>query len=373
MSSFLSHVSWQSCQRWRLIKNFELRKFAERIIVQAKSEIRTLNYLLAPISWIYGFVVWLRNLLYDDHILRSTKVSIPTICVGNLAVGGTGKTPMAEYLISLLSSDYKVALLSRGYGRKTRGFRLANEHDTAQTIGDEPMQIHSHFPDIPVAVCADRVKGVKRLQQLFPDLQCIILDDAYQHRKLRCGFYVLLTPYDRLYTNDHMLPWGRLRDLPNQSHRANVVVVTKCPAKMQPIERRIVSNTLQLASYQHLFYSSIGYKPYEIHHTPLLVTGIANPKPLLEYLQQQYADTKLLAYPDHHVFTKQDIHHIWHTATQYECIVTTEKDYMRMQQTPIVEALGEKLHVLPIQTDLGIDKEAFDRQILLYVSENNRK
>ena len=332
-----------------------------------------MNYLLAPISWIYGFVVWLRNLLYDDHILRSTKVSIPTICVGNLAVGGTGKTPMAEYLISLLSSDYKVALLSRGYGRKTRGFRLANEHDTAQTIGDEPMQIHSHFPDIPVAVCADRVKGVKRLQQLFPDLQCIILDDAYQHRKLRCGFYVLLTPYDRLYTNDHMLPWGRLRDLPNQSHRANVVVVTKCPAKMQPIERRIVSNTLQLASYQHLFYSSIGYKPYKIHHTPLLVTGIANPKPLLEYLQQQYTDTKLLAYPDHHVFTKQDIHHILHTATQYECVVTTEKDYMRMKQTSIVEALGEKLHVLPIQTDLGIDKEAFDRQILLYVSENNRK
>jgi tetraacyldisaccharide 4'-kinase len=170
-----------------------------------------------------------------------------------------------------------------------------------------------------------------------------------------------------------MLPWGRLRDLPNQSQRANVVVVTKCPTKMQPIERRIVSNTLQLASYQHLFYSSIGYKPYEIHHTPLLVTGIANPKPLLEYLQQQYADTKLLAYPDHHVFTKQDIHHILHTATQYECVVTTEKDYMRMQQTPIVEALGEKLHVLPIQTDLGIDKEAFDRQILLYVSENNRK
>lgn len=332
-----------------------------------------MNFLLAPISWIYGFVVWLRNLLYDDHILHSTKVSIPTICVGNLAVGGTGKTPMAEYLISLLSTNYKVALLSRGYGRKTKGFRIANELDTAQTIGDEPMQIHTNFPDIPVAVCADRVKGIKRLQQLFPDLQCIILDDAYQHRKLRCGFYVLLTPYDRLYTHDHMLPWGRLRDLPNQSQRANVVVVTKCPTKMQPIERRIVSNTLQLASYQHLFYSSIGYKPIAIHHTPLLVTGIANPKPLLEYLQQQYPDTKLLAYPDHHVFTKQDIEHLLHIAAQYECVVTTEKDYMRMQQTPLVEALGDKLHVLPIQTDLGIDKEAFDRQILLYVSENNRK
>lgn len=332
-----------------------------------------MNFLLIPISWIYGFFVWLRNLLYDDHILRSTKVTIPTICVGNLAVGGTGKTPMAEYLITLLSQNYKVALLSRGYGRQTKGFRLANEQDTAQTIGDEPMQIHSHFPTVPVAVCADRVKGVKRLQQLFPDLQCIILDDAYQHRKLRCGFYVLLTPYDRLYTHDHMLPWGRLRDLPNQSHRANVVVVTKCPAKMQPIERRIVSNTLQLASYQHLFYSSIGYAPIVLKSTPLLVTGIANPIPLLGHLQQQFPDTELLAFPDHHAFNKHDINNILNKAEQYDHVVTTEKDYMRMQHTPLVEALADKLKVIPIQTDLGIDKEAFDRQILLYVSENNRK
>ena len=332
-----------------------------------------MNYLLAPISWIYGFFVWLRNVLYDDRILRSTEVDIPTICVGNLAVGGTGKTPMAEYLISLLASDYKVALLSRGYGRETKGFRLANERDTAHTIGDEPMQIHTHFPDIPVAVCADRVKGVKRLQQLFPDLQCIILDDAYQHRKLRCGFYVLLTPYERLYTNDHMLPWGRLRDLPNQTHRANVVVVTKCPTQMQPIERRIVSNTLQLASYQHLFYSSIGYKPITINHTPLLVTGIANPNPLLEYLQQQYPDTELMAFPDHHAFTKQDIQRILNKAEHYEHVVTTEKDYMRLLQTSLIHELGDKLHVVRIQTNLGIDQDTFNREVLLYVSENNRK
>ena len=227
-----------------------------------------MKYLLAPISWIYAFFVWLRNVLYDDHVLPSHTVNVPTIAIGNLAVGGTGKTPMTEYIIRLLSSQYKVAVLSRGYGRKTRGFRLATPTDTASTIGDEPMQIHMHFPDIPVAVCADRVYGIKRMLQLFPDLQCIILDDAYQHRKLRCGFYILLTPYDRLYTHDHMLPWGGLRDLPNQCQRANVVVVTKCPAKMQPIERRIVSNTLQLASYPHLFYSSIGYKSIAIHHTP---------------------------------------------------------------------------------------------------------
>ena len=332
-----------------------------------------MNFLLAPISWIYGFVVWLRNLLYDDHILRSTKVSIPTICVGNLAVGGTGKTPMAEYLLSLLSAKYKVALLSRGYGRKTRGFRLANEHDTAQTIGDEPMQIHLRFPDIPVAVCADRVKGVKQLQHLYPDLQCVILDDAYQHRSLSCGFYILLTPYDCLYTNDHMLPWGRLRDLPNQSHRANVVVVTKCPEHMQPIERRIVSNNLQLASYQHLFYSSIGYAPIAVDSTPLLVTGIANPMPLLHHMQQQFPDTELYAFPDHHVFTNQDIIRIKEKAEHYEHIVTTEKDYMRLLQTSLIHELGDKLHVVRIQTNLGIDQDTFNREVLLYVSENNRK
>lgn len=331
-----------------------------------------MNYLLAPISWIYGFVVWLRNLLYDDHILHSTQVSIPTICVGNLAVGGTGKTPMSEYLISLLSSDYKVALLSRGYGRKTKGFRIANEHDTAQTIGDEPMQIHQRFPDIPVAVCADRVKGVKRLQQLFPDLQCVILDDAYQHRSLNCGFYILLTPFDRLYSNDHMLPWGRLRDLPNQSHRANVVVVTKCPPNMQPIERRIVSNSLKLATYQQLFYSSIGYAQLALSGTPLLVTGIANPTPMYEYLCQQFPDTELMAYADHHAFSRRDIQQILEKAERYAHVVTTEKDYMRMQQTPLVEALGDKLRVLTIQTNLGVDKEGFDRAVLLYVRENNR-
>ena len=331
-----------------------------------------MNYLLAPISWIYGFVVWLRNLLYDDHILHSTQVSIPTICVGNLAVGGTGKTPMSEYLISLLSSDYKVALLSRGYGRKTKGFRIANEHDTALTIGDEPMQIHQRFPDIPVAVCADRVKGVKRLQQLFPDLQCVILDDAYQHRSLTCGFYILLTPFDRLYSNDHMLPWGRLRDLPNQSHRANVVVVTKCPPNMQPIERRIVSNSLKLATYQQLFYSSIGYAQLALSGTPLLVTGIANPTPMYEYLCQQFPDTELMAYADHHAFSRRDIQQILEKAERYAHVVTTEKDYMRMQQTPLVEALGDKLRVLTIQTNLGVDKEGFDRAVLLYVRENNR-
>ena len=332
-----------------------------------------MKFLLAPLSWLYAFGVWVRNVLYDDHVLPSHKVDVPTIAIGNLAVGGTGKTPMTEYLIRLLSPNYKVAVLSRGYGRKTSGFRIANEQDTAKTIGDEPMLIHTHYPDIPVAVCADRVQGVKQLQQQIPDLQCVILDDAYQHRKLRAGFYILLTSYDKLYVHDHLLPFGTLRDLPAESARANAVVVTKCPKTMQPIDRRIVSNSLRLASYQHLYYSSIGYAPLCICSTPLLVAGIANPTPLLEHLRQSFADTELLAFADHRNFTKADIKLILTKAEQYEHVVTTEKDYMRMQHTPLIEALGEKLHVLPIQTDLGIDKDAFDRQILLYVSESNRK
>jgi len=332
-----------------------------------------MKFLLAPLSWLYAFGVWVRNVLYDDRVLPSHKVDVPTIAIGNLAVGGTGKTPMTEYLIRLLSPNYKVAVLSRGYGRKTSGFRIANEQDTAKTIGDEPMLIHTHYPDIPVAVCADRVQGVKQLQQQIPDLQCVILDDAYQHRKLRAGFYILLTSYDKLYVHDHLLPFGTLRDLPAESARANAVVVTKCPKTMQPIDRRIVSNSLRLASYQHLYYSSIGYAPLCICSTPLLVAGIANPAPLLEHLRQSFADTELLAFADHRNFTKADIKLILTKAEQYEHVVTTEKDYMRMQHTPLIEALGEKLHVLPIQTDLGIDKDAFDRQILLYVSESNRK
>jgi tetraacyldisaccharide 4'-kinase len=332
----------------------------------------TLKFLLAPIAWIYGLVVWIRNLLYDEHILYSAQVSIPTICVGNLAVGGTGKTPMTEYLVSLLSEQYKVAVLSRGYGRQTNGFRLANEQDTAQTIGDEPMQIHTRFPKIPVAVCADRVKGVKRLKYLFPDIQCVILDDAYQHRSLRCGMYILLTPYNRLYVHDHMLPCGRLRDVPSQSIRANVVVVTKCPEHMQPIDRRVVANALQLPSYQQLVFSHITYQPLSLPGTPLLVTGIANPQPILAYLREQYPNTELLAFPDHHIFTNNDLEIIRAKAENYICVVTTEKDYMRLQHTALVKQLGNKLYVQTIKTDFGIDKEAFDRAIRLYISENNR-
>ena len=335
--------------------------------------IQLLRYCATPISWLYTLGVWVRNTLYNNHILPSYAVNIPTIAIGNLALGGTGKTPMTEYLVRLLSSEYKIAVLSRGYGRKTRGFRLATTEDTAQTIGDEPMLIHTHFPHLPVAVCEDRVLGISKLQSIIPDLQCIILDDAYQHRKLRAGFYILLTAYDNLYVNDYMLPRGNLRDLPAESARANAVIVTKCPDVISLDDCQMIHRTLHLASHQHLYCSRIAYDSLPVDSTPLLITGIANPKLLLDHIQRQFPDTELLAYSDHHDFTNKDILTILDKAAKYDYVVTTEKDYMRMQSTRLIDALANKLQVLPIKTDLGDDHEAFDLQILSYLTECQRQ
>ena len=335
--------------------------------------IQLLRYCATPISWLYTLGVWVRNTLYNNHILPSYAVNIPTIAIGNLAVGGTGKTPMTEYLVRLLSSEYKVAVLSRGYGRKTRGFCLATAEDTAQTIGDEPMLIHTHFPHLPVAVCEDRVLGINQLQLLIPDLQCVILDDAYQHRKLRAGFYILLTAYDNLYVNDYMLPRGNLRDLPAESARANAVIVTKCPDVISDVDRQMIHRTLHLASHQHLYCSRIAYDSLPVDSTPLLITGIANPKLLLDHIQRQFPDTELLAFPDHHDFTSKDILTILDKATKYDYVVTTEKDYMRMKSTSLINALTDKLQVLPITTELADDHGAFDLQILSYLTECQRQ
>ena len=186
------------------------------------------NIVSIPLSWLYTFGVAVRHMLFDKHLLPSFTVQVPTICVGNLAVGGTGKTPMVEYLLQLLlDKGYHPAVLSRGYKRKTHGFRLADSGATVETIGDEAMQLHRKFPEVPVAVCENRVRGIKQLQRQLTNLDVVVLDDAMQHRSLRCGFTILLTPYDHLYIDDHMLPWGTLRDLPSRALTADAVVVTK--------------------------------------------------------------------------------------------------------------------------------------------------
>ena len=320
------------------------------------------NILLAPLSWLYGLAIGIRHMLYDMHILHSREVGIPTICVGNLSVGGTGKTPHIEWLIRQLGSRYKVAVLSRGYRRRSRGFVLADEHSTAETLGDECMQLHRKFPNVPIAVCRDRIEGIEQLTKHCPKVQVVLLDDAYQYRRLRCGFYILLTTADRLYTEDHMMPWGRLRDFARQSQKANAVIVTKCPDTMTPIDRRVVSNRLQLPAYQNLFFSGIQYQPLPKFKNALLLTGIARP----EYLVQHIGDIPHLSYPDHHRFTKADIRHIAEAAGQADIIFTTEKDYARLLAIELPDSLKDKLFPIEINVVLN-DGELLLEQIKRYL------
>ncbi len=334
---------------------------------------KPLDLLYAPLSRLYGLGVFVRNLLYDEHVFVSHSVTVPTICVGNLAVGGTGKTPHVEYLLRSLSRDYKVAVLSRGYRRKTRGFLLADAQSTARTIGDEAMQIHTKFPDIPVAVCENRVHGVRQLQKQIRDLQAIILDDAYQHRALRCGFYILLTPYDRLYIDDHLLPWGRLRDTVSQSQRANAVIVTKCPPDLRPIDRRVILNRLGLSSFQHVYFTQLDYQQPQHTGNPLVVTGIAQTDYMMQYVRSLYPRAELMAFADHHAFSPADIERIAKRAEAFDFVLTTEKDYQRLLLTNLPARLGDRLQVLSIRVAWQENFDAFDAQVRAYLHEALRK
>lgn len=335
------------------------------------------NALFIPLSWAYTLGVAIRHLLYNQHMLPSYKVPVATICVGNLAVGGTGKTPMTEYIVRLLlDHGYHPAVLSRGYKRRTRGFRLADATSTLETIGDEAMQMHRKFPDVPIAVCENRVRGVRQLKRQIDSIDVVVLDDALQHRAIRCGLTILLTPYDHLYIDDHMLPWGTLRDLPSRALKADAVVVTKCPDTMLPIDMRVVDNRLHLPTYQQLHFAGISYAPMEQDGTPLVLCGIAQPQYLMDYVLQQYPNAQLMAFRDHHRYTPKDLEAILKKAQQFDFVLTTEKDMQRLRTTPLVDQLqaqGKRLIALPIRQRFLSPKETFDRQVLTYVRENVRK
>lgn len=330
-----------------------------------------------PLSWLYTLGVAIRHLLYDQRLLPSVSVNIPTICVGNIAVGGTGKTPMTEYIVRLLlQNGFRPAILSRGYKRKTHGFVLVDASSTALTIGDEAMQLHRAFPDVPMAVCESRVWGVRQLQRRVEGLDVVVLDDAFQHRAIRCGRYILLTPYDRLYIDDHMLPWGTLRDLPRRALKADIVVVTKCPTDMQPIDMRVVDNRLHLPPYQTLYFAGLDYPPMEQEGTPLVVCGIAQPKYMMDYVLSRYPAAELMAFSDHHDYSDADIEAILTRAADFDFVLTTEKDLQRLRVTPLAERLHaarKRFIALPVRTFFLTDHAAFDRQIITYVSENCRK
>lgn len=330
---------------------------------------RRLRLLLLPFSMLYGVIVFVRNLLFDKGWLKSTSYNFSVICVGNLSVGGTGKSPMIEYLIRLLKDKYKTATLSRGYKRKTKGFLLADEHTTAADIGDEPLQFYSKFKkDIQVAVEAQRTEGIAALQKLPNTPEVILLDDAFQHRKVAAGFNILLTPYYDIYANDFMLPAGNLREPISGAKRANVIVVTKCPKEVSAEKQLQIIKTLRPKKHQHVFFTTIAYDAYvygqqdkislaSFKEEFVLITGIANPTPLLQHLNDQGLQYIHLKYPDHYHFSESDITTIQQKAGNKR-ILTTEKDFMRLQGSL------ENLYYLPIKVQFLADEESFQDKVM---------
>ena len=312
--------------------------------------------LLTPLSWIYGAVTGVRNWLFDQKILKEVEYDIPIVCVGNITVGGTGKTPHVEYILGNMAVDYKIAVLSRGYKRKTRGFVLANPHSTPELIGDEPFQICQKFGmKVRVAVCENRRKGIEELCRLFPDLDMIVLDDAFQHRWVKPKISVLLMDFNRPVYEDKLLPLGRLRESKTQVSRADMVIVTKCPEEAQPLDFRLKKKDLNLIPYQKLFFSRYEYgrlmpvfpedSPYNVslaHLTSqdgvLLLTGIAHPRYFVRHFRQYPFKVKVDHYPDHHDFSRDDIERIIkkfkNVPGARKIIVTTEKDAVRLMHNP---------------------------------------
>lgn len=324
---------------------------------------RSFRLLLLPFALLYGLVIAIRNWLYNKKIMRSVAFNFPLICVGNLSVGGTGKSPMVEYLITLLQPHFKVATLSRGYKRKTKGYGLANETTTALEIGDEPMQFHLKFPGIAVAVGEERLVAVPQLLHDRPETEVIILDDAFQHRAIQAGLNILLTDYNNPFYNDWFLPTGDLRDERRSYKRAHIIVVTKCPVALSAEEKLKMQKQIKLQKEQHLFFTAIQYgQPYHIvtkqpasitqQQEILLVCGIANPQPLKDFLTAHVASFTELRYNDHHIFTIDDLKEIRKKFEQLggsnKLILTTEKDAVRLLKFS-GELQDLPLYVLPVK------------------------
>jgi len=332
-----------------------------------------------------------RNEMFNLKILPSREYDIPIISVGNITVGGTGKTPHTEYIINLLKSRLKVAALSRGYKRKTRGFILVETDSTVKQVGDEPLQIKQKFSDIIVAVDTNRVRAIEKLTSLPNKTEVIILDDAFQHRYVSPGINILLTDFNRLITKDSLLPYGRLRESASNKDRANIIIVTKCPYQLKPIDERIITKELSVRPYQYLYFSTLEYglaQPVypEVVSTEdnnlvngsavLLLTGIANPLPLKEYLMHQSHDIHEISFPDHHNYSLKELDVViakFNTLPKgNRIIITTEKDMVRIREIENVpDIIQNNIYYIPLTISFlnGAGKD-FDQKILNYVREN---
>lgn len=360
--------------------------------MRTEGDLIKINDWLLPLSWIYGSIVRLRNWLFDIGLKKSRAFSLPIISVGNITVGGSGKTPHVEYLIRLLQDKMKVAVLSRGYKRKTRGFVLANTDTTMPEIGDEPFQMHQKFPDIYVAVDTKRVRGIETLQseEETKDVDVVLLDDAFQHRYVKPGINILLVDYHRLIIYDKMLPAGRLREPLSGKSRADIVIITKCPKDLKPMEFRVLTKAMDLYPFQKLYFTCIDYdtpkgvfndkqialdelKDYNV----LLLTGIASPKQMEHDLKPMVKELHSLSFGDHHRFKGKDIDRInetFESLPEPRIIITTEKDAVRLREADgFYESVKESMYELPIKVSFMLDQEEiFNEKIISYVRKNSR-
>ena len=352
-----------------------------------------INEWLRPLSWLYGIGVGLRNTLFNIGVLKSQGFDVPVISVGNITVGGTGKTPHVEYLLTLLHQKFKVAVLSRGYKRKSHGFVLADDDATVRTIGDEPFQMKQKFPDVAVAVDKNRCRGIGLLtdNSVVENIDVVLLDDAFQHRYVKPGINILLVDYHRLIIYDTLLPAGRLREPQKGKNRADIVIVTKCPKDLKPMEYRVITKAMNLYPYQHLYFTTLEYEPLKHLFSEkrldmdkigkdtnvLLLTGIASPKQMLVDLKPYVENIKSLTFGDHHHFSSGDVERInseFASLPEPRIIVTTEKDATRLMP---LEGLSDKvkaaLYALPIHIKFMLDQEeTFNENIIGYVRKNSR-
>ena len=351
-----------------------------------------LRYLLLPLSLLYGLAVWIRNLFYDMGVLSSSEMPTGVICIGNLSTGGTGKTPMTEYLVRLLKESFRISTLSRGYRRHTSGFLLADEQSTSFMIGDEPLQFKKKFFDLHVAVDENRRRGIGRLLKQFPELNAVLLDDAFQHRKVKPGLSILLSDYSKMYYDDFLLPSGTLREWRAGKKRADVIVITKCPDNITPVEKRIVQKKVNPEPHQHVFFSHVGYgdpvaafgnEPFPDPETSwgevILLTGISNPLPLQDFAEKKSSKIIPFHFPDHHEYTIVELNKVadayQSSGSSRKFIITTEKDAMRLDKPGLLEVIGKlPVYYIPIETTFGEkEKDEFNHLILDYVNRANQK
>ena len=346
--------------------------------------LKSFRILLLPFALLYWLGITIRNFLYNKKIFISSSFGLPLICVGNLSVGGTGKSPMVEYLVGLLKDNYKVATLSRGYKRRTKGYALADENTTALDIGDEPMQFHLKFPDVPIAVGEERIEAIPQLLHDRPETQVVILDDAFQHRAIKAGLNILLTDYSNLFTRDFYLPTGDLRDLKGSYKRAEIIIVTKCKTDLTIEEKQKITDEIKPLPVQHVFFTCIDYGAlYHIETSEnrmldssteiLLISGIANPKPLKAMLEQHSNSYHMLQYPDHHIFSIDDLKDIKHKfesiQSKDKIILTTEKDAVRLTKFRD-EIKDMPFYVLPVRHRFLFEEaEIFNTIITKFINE----